>query len=86
MNLFEFLEERRHIIERESAGTSAYMILSEGSKFIRRSMINRYTEVNPDVVRKIDLLEGMLFGFIQHCSEPKHLEMLEKRLEKTLDA
>jgi len=45
---------------------------------IERSILNKYADLTPAVVRKIELLESLMFGFLGHVNDLAMLDEMEK--------
>jgi hypothetical protein len=55
-------------------------LILEAYSFIERKIGAQYLEITPEVVRRIDLLESLLLGFIEHGSDFRLLEMMEQAI------
>ena len=80
MKLAEYLKQRRTIVEKEYLDSNTLAYLREGHKLIAKGIIAHCDEVTPDVTDKVQILEGMMFGFIQNCFDHKMLSQVQKEV------
>lgn len=84
MKLQDYLNERCRNVEKEYAKSPALPVIKEGLQFLSRSILANCSEINPDVTNKIDILEGMLFGFVENCFNFKMLEKAQKHIAEAI--
>lgn len=74
-----FLTQRRAEILKE-IHKDCLPVFNPGYDFIEKTMCDNFQEVSPGVVRKIELLEALLFGFIEHGMNLDLLEEVEEQI------
>jgi len=78
--LVDYIENRRAEL-REQVHPDYIQILDSGFDLISFRMSETYADqFGPKFVRKVELLEVLLFSFINHCSNPETLDDMEKYL------
>ncbi len=48
--------------------------------FLMSVLISNYEKVTPKFTRKLEILEAMMFGFLESTNEPQQLEFAEKMI------
>lgn len=75
----KFLSERRSELIKE-LNPECLSVFNACYDFIEMSILSSYISVSPEVVRKIELLEALLFGFIEHSLDLNLLDEIEQQI------
>lgn len=81
--LQDYIEKRRLEI-REQIHPDYLQLVESGFDLIEFKMLSAYQDrqFGPKLARKIELLEVLLFSFINHCNNPETLDEMEKHLSE----
>lgn len=74
-------KKRLDLLARTKADDVAIMVDS-GYDLIQSRICARYSEITPEFVRRVDLLECLLVTFIEHANNIDALAEIERKLEK----
>lgn len=79
--LQSYIEKRRQEV-REQVHPDFLQIVDSGFDLIEYKLLEAYGEFpfGPKLTRKVELLEVLLFSFINHCNKPDTLDEMEKYL------
>jgi hypothetical protein len=82
VNLQSYIEKRRQEI-REQVHPDFLQIIDSGFDLIEYKLVAAYGNlIGPQIARKVELLEVLLFSFINHCNRPEDLDEMEEYLSE----
>ncbi|HKZ41202.1 MAG TPA: hypothetical protein VJ044_09595 [Candidatus Hodarchaeales archaeon] len=56
--------------------------MSRGYGLIEASMLGLYTEVVPEMTRRVELLEALLFALVEHIEDPSQLDEMDHEMDQ----
>jgi hypothetical protein len=79
MKLKKYMAQRRNELL-EELNPDCVTVFNACYDFVEKVVESNFAEVSPDFVRKIELLEALLFGFIEHGLNPELLDDIEQQI------
>jgi len=76
----KYLYQRRRELNAK-LNSKCEVVFNQGYDFIDVVIISKFTEVAPEVSRKIELLEALLFAFIEHGLNLDLLNDIEQHIQ-----
>lgn len=78
-----YLQKRKSelLVRMRSDGKGTVETFGVGYDFISRSVMAKYTEVTPEMARRVELLEVLLFTFVEHVINLDSLSTIENELD-----
>jgi hypothetical protein len=73
------MDQRREELMKE-LNPHCHTIFNACYDFMEKSIASSFSTVTPDVVRKIELLEALLFGFVEHAVNLDLLDEIEQQI------
>ena len=64
-----------------SAVEDTHKIIGHSYKFLEEILNDRFKKVTPSMARKLELLEALLFGFVEHAMNLDMLDQIENHLQ-----
>jgi len=77
--MFDLRKKYQHPTLREARD-----VQNQGYEFIEAAFGIHFSEVTPDFVTKFELMEALLFAFIDHGLDPAKFNEMEEKLVKDL--
>jgi hypothetical protein len=81
MGLKNYIHQRKKEILKRSNDEEIKMLLTVGWNFIEDRITERFKEVTPEAVRKVELLEILLSNFISHGLDLEKLNEIEDQIK-----
>jgi len=61
--------------------TQKNSVFAHGYDYISENITKKYAEVVPEMVRRVEILEVLLFSFIEHAANLDSLDKIEQQLD-----